>query len=68
MVKKNQSGWEKDLLPKIRHFIETGNYQVTKHTLERLKQRALSLGEVLYVLNHGFHEENMTLFSNQFQT
>lgn len=35
--------------------------------LERLKQRALELRDVVYVLEHGYHEEEKTLFNMKMQ-
>lgn len=57
-----------NLLGKIKASIETGNYIVTKHALERLDERKVSLKDTIYVLAHGYHEKRKTSFDPVFHT
>ncbi len=52
----------KGLLRKIREHIQTGDYLVSSHALERQNQRLVDLKQVLYVLKTGQHEEVKDVF------
>ncbi len=55
-------------LAKIRHYIKAGQYRVSQHAAKRQYERDVSLPKVLYVLTHGRHEEQKSLFDTAFQT
>lgn len=59
---------DENLLAKIRKYIDTGKYRLSKHAIKRQNEREINLPKVLYVLRHGFHEESKTLFDTKFQT
>lgn len=65
---KDKSDWIDNLIETIRRHIELRRYRFTKHTLDRLKERSIELPDVIYVLNHGVHEEEKTIFNNKSQT
>lgn len=51
-----------NLLLKIRECIDSDNYILTKHALERQGERAINLTETLYVLKNGFEDKRKTCF------
>jgi len=55
-------------LAKIRQHIDSGRYRVSKHAIKRQSEREVNLRNILYVLTHGFHEEQKSLFDIAFQT
>jgi len=61
------AGPEKDreLLKRIRDCIENGSYKFTNHALERRKERVFELPDILYVLRHGFHENEKDSWDTQ---
>lgn len=57
-----------ELLRKIRECIEQGNYLLIEHAVLRLNERDIDLGDVEYVLKHGYHEKRKTCFDELFKT
>lgn len=49
-------------LPKIRELLEKGRYKFKPHAVQRQAQRLISVRDTLFVLNHGFHEEEKDQF------
>ena len=45
-----------NLLTEIKACLDSGNYILTKHALDRQRERSINLMETLYVLRNG-HEE-----------
>ncbi len=68
LVKTKRPAQIENLLEKIRRCIESENYILTKHAIERQKMRLISLKDAIYVLTHGVHEKNKTSFDTVFQT
>ena len=64
---KNKSEQIKDVRKEVRKHVETRNYRITNHAEERQEQYKITLPDLLYVLSHGYHEEDKTLFDNLFQ-
>jgi hypothetical protein len=54
-----------NILDKIKECIETGNYILTKHALERQIVRAVNLPETLHVLRNGYEEKRKTCFDTK---
>jgi hypothetical protein len=50
------------LQQKIREHLSKGTYILVKHAIERQKDRCVNLPEVLYVLEHGRHEQEKDVF------
>jgi Domain of unknown function (DUF4258) len=50
------------LQQKIREHIRKGTYVLAKHAIERQKGRCINLPGVLYVLEHGRHEQEKDIF------
>lgn len=59
---------DENLLAKIKKYVANGKYRVSKHAIKRQNEREINLPKVLYVLTHGYHEENKSLFDTKFQT
>lgn len=57
-----------ELFPKIRHCIENELYRESRHARERQLERDIELPDVLFVLQHGYHEKQKTSFDEVFQT
>ena len=57
-----------NLLEKIKKSISTGKYRVSKHAIKRQYERKINIPDALYVLLHGFHEEEKTLYDISYQT
>jgi hypothetical protein len=55
-------------LKRARAHIENGKYIIRRHAIDRKEERLISLADILHVLNHGFHEEEKTLFDIRYQT
>lgn len=56
-----------DPLPRIRELIGKREYRVVPHAIERQLKRSVSLRDILFVLNHGFHEEEKDGFDTKRQ-
>lgn len=67
MVAKNKSGWIKDIHGEIIRHIKVRRYRITNHARERQEKYKVTLPNLLFVLSNGFHDEEKTLFSNEFQ-
>jgi uncharacterized protein YpbB len=67
-MSKDKTDWIENLIETIRKHIEQRRYRFTKHALDRLTERSLELPDVIYVLIHGVHEEEKTIFNNNSQT
>ncbi len=52
----------KQLLQRIREMLATGRFLDTAHAAERQSQRRITRPEILYVLNHGWHEKRKDVF------
>ncbi len=57
-----------DPMERVREHVRKGTYVLRRHTLERQTERSISLEDVLYVLKHGFHEEEKSGFDITRQT
>lgn len=68
MSAKDKSSWIKDILGEIKKHIKARKYRITIHAQERQDRHQLTLPNLLFILSTGFHEEEKTLFSNEFQT
>lgn len=55
----------KNVLLKIKHCIEEGNYGLTPHALTRHNERKITLPEVLHVLKNGYEEKSKTKFTDE---
>lgn len=55
-----------NLLALTRECIRSGKYVVTKHTLDRCKERNISFLEIIDVLNKGKHEKSKDKFNEIF--
>jgi len=51
-----------NLLDKIKECIDNEKYILTKHALDRQKERSINLTETLYVLKNGYEEKKKTQF------
>lgn len=58
---------EENLLQKIKKYIDSGNYIITKHAVKRRDERSVLGVDIMYVLQNGFHEEDKTSFSTKYQ-
>lgn len=67
-MKHKLSGDTDDLLAKIKKYISAGKVKISKHAILRQTQRDINISDILYVLSHGVHEENKTVFDVIFQT
>ena len=56
------------LLEQIRKCIETGRFLDTRHAFKRQSSRLINRLEVLYVLQHGYHEKRGDRFEEQFRS
>ncbi len=59
--------YEHELMKKVRKYLESQRYRLTEHAIDRLKQRFLELRDIVYILHHGYHEEEKTLFNSKMQ-
>ena len=57
-----------NLLAKVKACIDSGNYILTKHALDRQKERSTNLPETLYVLKNGYEEKRKTHFDKNQNT
>lgn len=55
-----------DPLPTIRQFVAHGRFDFVTHALQRLQQREVTVLEVIYILEHGFHERRKDQFNQEF--
>ena len=55
------------LLKKVRDHLTKGTYILVKHAIERQKERNIRLPDVLYVLEHGKHEQEKDEFNIKLQ-
>lgn len=55
------------LLKKVREHVKKGTYILVKHALERQKERSIRLPDVLYVLEHGRHEQEKDEYNLKMQ-
>jgi hypothetical protein len=55
-------------IEKVKRHVKAGKYKVSEHASKRQNERDISLPKVLYVLTHGYHEEEKSLFDIAFQT
>ena len=53
-----------DLLAPVRQSIAMGRYLDTYHSEARSFERGITRGEILYVLNNGWHEKNKDRFDH----
>ena len=51
-----------NLLTEIKACLDSGNYILTKHALDRQRERSINLMETLYVLRNGHEEKRKTYF------
>lgn len=58
---------KRNLLEEIRKSIAGDNYIITNHAIKRQDERSISIEDVLFVLSHGRHEEDKTVFNLKFQ-
>ena len=65
-MKITRPGKVENLLEQVDKCIEKGEYQFTRHALERQKERLLSLQDILYVLKHGYHEKSKDSWDEAF--
>ncbi len=56
------------LLAKIRLCIESDQYKLSRHFLQRQKERQVTLAEALHVLRHGYHDASKDEWDNRFQS
>lgn len=69
MVSKNKRPEKlSDLLKKIREAVESGNYFVSTHAVERGIQRGIIRTEYEHVLKTGFHESKKDVFDEFYNT
>ena len=64
---KGKHDWDHEIIRKVRKYVESEKYRLTEHALDRLRQRVFELRDVIYVLQHGHHEEEKTLFNTKMQ-
>lgn len=57
----------KDLKARIKLCIETGAYRFSNHALERKKQRAFTLPDILYILKNGYNEKAKDVWDEQYK-
>ena len=55
-----------DPLPTIRNLVANGEFDFVSHALARLQQRQVTVPEVVYVLEHGFHERRKDQFKEEY--
>jgi len=55
-----------DVLGLVRDSVRRGRYLDTRHGLARMKERQVTLPELLYVLLHGRHEKRKDEFKADF--
>lgn len=67
-VAKDPSDWIVSLLERIRHHIESRTYKLSRHSVDQQKKRQFSVPDVLYVLSHGRHEKDKTVFNTKEQS
>jgi hypothetical protein len=67
MGSKDHTGWIEDVVSEVRKYVKARKYRITNHAQERQEQYTITLPELVYVLTHGFHEKDKTLFDNAFQ-
>lgn len=47
-----------DVLKKIKEHVKKGTYILREHAIKRQKERQIRLTDLLYVLEHGRHEQD----------
>jgi hypothetical protein len=55
-----------DVLKKTRECVENGRYYDTSHAAVRKIQRKISLTDVLYILQHGYHERQKDQYKPEY--
>lgn len=68
MTKQKKPPFIENLFQVIRDSIEKGNYRLTEHAVQRLRERDISLNDAEFVLKHGYHEKSKTSFDEVFKT
>lgn len=68
MIKKIKPERHPNILKKIKECIEEGKYILTKHALDRQKERSVNLATTLYVLKNGYEEKSKTFFDKEHNT
>lgn len=56
-----------EILKKIKEHLERGTYVLRTHAVQRQKERQVRLPEILYVLEHGRHEQDKDGFDIKHQ-
>jgi hypothetical protein len=51
-----------DILKRIREHVRKGTYILREHVIRRQKERQVRLPDLLYVLEHGRHEQDKDSF------
>jgi Domain of unknown function (DUF4258) len=62
MIDRKRPVRSANLLAEIKNCIESGKYILTKHALDRQKERSINLTETLYILRNGKEEKQKTRF------
>ena len=57
-----------NLLEKIKECISEGNYKFSNHAFERKAERLITVPDILFVLNHGYHEKRKDHWNEKNQT
>lgn len=57
-----------NVLEEIRKYVESGNFKFSEHAIDRRVERYIAPRDVLYILTHGYHEEERTRFEKKFKT
>jgi len=58
----------KNLLEQIRSKVKKGKYIILPHAIQRQSERNISIPDIVYVLNNGWHEERKDEFNSGFQS
>lgn len=56
-----------DILKKIKEHLRRGTYVLRAHVVLRQKERLVRLPDILYVLEHGWHEQDKDVFDIKYQ-
>lgn len=64
MVRTNKPAQLANLFDKIRKCLDQQKFTQTKHALQRQRERAIDLGDAIYVLQTGYHERRKTSFDD----
>ncbi len=56
-----------EILKKIKEHLKRGSYVLRAHAVQRQKERLVRLPEILYVLEHGLHEQDKDGFDVKYQ-